>query len=198
MQLSESVGRNTPDLAWYCARTKPKHEHIATASVRERLGLEVFYPRLRVQRVTRRGVVRTVEALFPCYIFIRCSLTKCMTDIQYSIGISTLVHFNATIPTVPDAIIEELQDCFEGEEPMTTGDRIVPGMEVLVAEGALMGMRALVLRVLPAKQRVQVLLSLLGRPTHVEIDRSAVSREQCTLRDLVPILAVPHQESVRV
>ena len=61
-----------------------------------------------------------------------------------------------------------------------------------------MGMRALVLRVLPAKQRVQVLLSLLGRPTHVEIDQSAVTREQCNLRDLVPVLAVPHQESVRV
>ena len=59
------------DFAWYCARTKPKHEHIAAANVRRNLGLEVFHPRLRIERTTRRGLVRNVETLFPCYIFIR-------------------------------------------------------------------------------------------------------------------------------
>lgn len=189
---------NTIDLAWYCARTKPKHEHIAAASVREKLGLEVFYPRLRVERATQRGVVRVVEPLFPCYIFVRCILAQNLNDIQYSIGISTMVHFSTNIPSVPDPIIEELQDCFEGEEPMVTRESIVPGMEVLVAEGAFEGMHALVLRVLPAKQRVQVLLSVLGRPTPVEINRSSVTLGQTNLRDLVPALAVPHRESVRM
>jgi transcriptional antiterminator RfaH len=188
---------NATNLAWYCARTKPKHEHIAAASLRERLGLEVFYPRLRVERVTQRGVVRVVEPLFPCYVFVRCVLAENLTDVQYSVGISTLVHFSTDIPTVPDPIIEELQDCFEGEEPLPAKERIVPGMEVLVAEGAFDGMQARVLRVLPAKQRVQVLLSILGRPTPVEINRNSVTLEQWNLRDLVPVLAVPHQESVR-
>jgi len=189
---------NTTDLAWYCARTKPKHEHIAAASLRERLGLEVFYPRLRVERVTQRGVVRVVEPLFPCYVFARCVLAEKLNEIQYSVGISTVVHFNTNIPTVPDPIIEELRDCFDGEEPLTAREPIVPGMEVLVAEGAFEGMQALVLRVLPAKQRVQVLLSILGRPTPVEINRGSVTREHWNLRDLVPVLAVPHRESVRV
>ena len=189
---------NTIDLAWYCARTKPKHEHIAAGCVRDRLGLEVFYPRLRVERATQRGMVRVVEPLFPCYIFVRCVLAQNLNEIQYSSGISTIVHFSTNIPTVPDPIIEELQDCFKGEEPMTAREAIVPGMEVLVAEGAFEGMHALVLRVLPAKQRVQVLLSLLGRPTPVEINRGSVRLEQSNLRDLVPALAASHRESVRM
>lgn len=189
---------NTIDLAWYCARTKPKHEHIAAACVRDRLGLEVFYPRLRVERATQRGVMRVVEPLFPCYIFVHCVLAQSLNEIQYSSGISTVVHFSTNIPTIPDPIIEELQDCFEGEEPMTAKEAIVPGVEVLVAEGSFEGMHALVLRVLPAKQRVQVLLSVLGRPTPVEINRSSVTLEQSNLRDLVPALAVPHRGSVRV
>ena len=197
-QFPGTTRTNAGDLAWYCARTKPKHEHIAAANVRERLGLEVFYPRLQVERVTRRGVVRIVEALFPCYIFVRCVLAKNLTEIQYSTGISTIVHFNSNVPTVPDAIIEELRGCFEGEEPMTTRDRIVPGMDVVVAEGAFMGMQALVLRVLPARQRIQILLSVLGRPTPVEINRSSVTREEWNLRDLVPVLAAPHQELMRM
>ena len=57
---------------WYCARTQPKHEHIAAAGVARKLDLEVFHPRLRIEKATRRGVVRFVEPLFPCYIFVRC------------------------------------------------------------------------------------------------------------------------------
>src|SRR6266536_1508852 len=29
--------------AWYCARTKPKHEHIVAAGLKRNLGLEVFH-----------------------------------------------------------------------------------------------------------------------------------------------------------
>ena len=41
------------DPAWYCARTKPKHEHIAAANIITKLGLEVFNPRLRMERPTQ-------------------------------------------------------------------------------------------------------------------------------------------------
>src|SRR5262245_8035685 len=92
--------------AWYCARTKPKHEHIAAANLGRNLGLEVFDPRLRFERATRRGVVRTVEPLFPGYVFVRC-LPESLTDIRYVTGISSLVHFGIRIPAVPDVVIEE-------------------------------------------------------------------------------------------
>ena len=95
------------DLAWYCARTKPKHEHIAAANVRRNLGLEVFHPRLRIERATRRGMVRVVEPLFPCYIFVRCAIEKTLNEIRYSNGISSIVHFADRIPTVEDSGIEE-------------------------------------------------------------------------------------------
>src|SRR5215831_9241644 len=91
---------------WYCARTKPKHEHIAAANLSRNLGLEVFNPRLRIERASRRGLIRTVEPLFPCYIFVRCS-AETLNDTRYVTGVSSLVHFGQRIPTVPDSIIEE-------------------------------------------------------------------------------------------
>ena len=69
-------------LAWYCARTKPKHEQIAAANVRKRLNLEVFHPQLRIERATRRGVVRVIEPLFPGYIFVRCAIEEKLNEIQ--------------------------------------------------------------------------------------------------------------------
>jgi transcriptional antiterminator RfaH len=177
------------DTAWYCARTKPKHEHIAAANVRKQLALEVFHPQLLVERATRRGVVRGVEPLFPCYIFVRCVIAESLNEIRYANGISTMVHFAGRIPPVADSVVAELQEWFPAAEPMPTAERLTAGSEVVLAEGAFMGMNATVLRVLPARHRVQVLLEILGRPTMVEVARSAVTSERNTMADLVPLLA---------
>lgn len=181
----------TGPLAWYCARTKPKHEHIAAANLRKNLNLEVFHPRLRIERATRRGVVRANEPLFPCYIFIHCVIEQSLNEIQRTNGIGTVVHFAHRIPTIADAVIEELKECFAGLETMTVEDRISPGDEVLLADGAFAGMRAFVLRVMPARKRIQVLLDVLGRPTPAEIDESSVVLERNAVAELVPILAAP-------
>lgn len=180
--------------AWYCARTKPKHEHIAAANLRRNLRLEVFHPRLRIERATRRGVVRVSEPLFPCYIFVRCVMEQSLNDIQRANGIVTIVHFAHRIPTIADSVIDELRECFAGEETMTVEDRVSPGDEVLLADGAFAGMRAFVLRVMPARKRVQVLLDVLGRPTPAEIDESSVVLERNVLAELVPTLAAPRRE----
>jgi transcriptional antiterminator RfaH len=176
--------------AWYCARTQPKHEHIAAANLSSRLGLEVFNPRLRLERATRRGVVRVIEPLFPCYIFVRCALAERLDSIRYTNGISSLVHFGTRIPTVPDNVIEELRQCFESEEPMAVEDRLAPGSEVTVAEGVFLGARGIVVRTLPARRRVQILLDFLGRTTVAEVDRKSVSVEDRRLADLMPALAL--------
>jgi len=175
--------------AWYCARTKPKHEHIAAANLAKRLGLEVFQPRLRLERATRRGVVRVVEPLFPCYVFVRCAIDERVDDIRHVTGVSSLVHFGGRIPPVPDAVIEELKQCFDDGEPMAVEDRLMAGMEVTVAEGAFLGFHGIVLKVMPAKQRVQILLDILGRSTLTEVDRKTLTVENQCVADLMPSLA---------
>lgn len=181
MQISEA--------AWYCARTKAKHEHIAAANLKKKLGLEVFHPRLRMERATQRGVMRVVEPLFPCYIFVRCRLAESMESIRHSAGISSLVHFGQRIPVVPDGAIEELRQCFETEEPITVEDGLRAGAEVTIAEGAFLGYPAIVVRALPAVRRVQILLDFLGRPTLAEVDRSSLKPVHYRVADRLPLLA---------
>jgi transcriptional antiterminator RfaH len=176
--------------AWYCARTQPKHEHIAAGSVRSRLGLEVFNPRLRIERSTRRGVVRVVEPLFPCYIFIQCDLAEKFDAIRHVTGISSLVRFGHKIPTVPEEVIDELRQCFELDEPMGVEDRLQPGAEVVVGEGPFLGSHGLVVRSLPGRQRVQILLDFLGRTTLAEVERKSITVENRRMADLVPALAM--------
>ncbi len=176
-------------LAWYCARTQPKHEHIAAAGLSKRLGLEVFHPRIRLERATRRGVVRVVEPLFPCYLFVRCQLEEHADAVRYVTGMSSLVRFGDRVPPVADDVVEELRQCFDSEEPLAVEDRLCPGLEVTVARGAFLGSRGVVVRVLPAKERVQILLDFLGRTTLVEVNRGWLSVEDRTMASLMPALA---------
>jgi transcriptional antiterminator RfaH len=177
--------------AWYSARTKPKHEHIAAANLHKQLNLEVFLPRLRLEKLTRRGLVRVVEPLFPSYLFVRCVIEESLNEIQHTSGINKIVHFGGKIPQIPDCIIQELQDCFASDEMITVESHLSPGDEVTVAGGAFAGMNALVLKNLPARKRVQILLDILGRPTPVEVQRDAVMLTKNSLADLAPVLAAP-------
>jgi transcriptional antiterminator RfaH len=174
---------------WYCVRSKPKHEHIAAANLARQPGLEIFCPRLRVERSTRRGVVRILEPLFPGYLFVRCVLEEKLDDLRYANGVGSLVNFGGRIPRVPDDVVDSLRAYFAGEEILSIPDKLQPGAEVIVAGGAFEGMRASVLRVLPARQRVQVLLEILGRPTEVEVERACVTLKQNSVADRVPFMA---------
>jgi transcriptional antiterminator RfaH len=188
-----NCGVNQPrDLGpkWYCARTQPKHEHIAAANLVRKLGLEVFHPRLKLERATRRGTVRVIEPLFPCYLFVRCYLPEHLDELRYTNGISSMVQFGPQIPFVPDETVEELRRCFESEEPMAVEERLFVGTEVVVADGALLGSRGIVVRVLPAKRRVQILLEFLGRTTVTEVDRKSLAVEEQSMADLMPVLAM--------
>jgi transcriptional antiterminator RfaH len=174
---------------WYCVRTKPKHEHIAAANLARQAGLEIFCPRLRVERSTRRGIVRVLEPLFPCYLFVRCVLEEKLDDMRYANGVGSLVNFGGLIPRVPEDVVAGLREYFANEEVVLVRDELLPGAEVVVAEGAFEGMRASVLRVLPARQRVQVLLEILGRPTAVEVERACVTLEGNSLAVRAPFMA---------
>ncbi len=179
----------TTNPAWYGARTKLKHEHIAAANLCKNLDLEVFFPRLRLEKITRRGVMRVLEPLFPCYIFVHCVIEDRINEIQHSAGISSIVHFGSKIPFIPDSIIEELQSCFEIDDIITVESRLSPGDVVTVTDGAFAGMPARVLKNLPAKKRVQILLEILGRRTTVEVGQNAVMQQKISLAEMVPVLA---------
>ena len=188
----------TGEHAWYCLRTQPKHEHIAAASLGKRLGIKTFLPRISLERGTRRGVKRVIEPLFPCYLFVYCELSSQSEAIRYTTGVSGLVHFGTRIPPVPTPVVEELRECFDSEDPLSVADRLRPGAEVVVGEGPFLGARGIVVRLLPARERVQILLEFLGRSTVAEVERRSVLVENSCYADLLPSLATSRREDTMV
>jgi transcriptional antiterminator RfaH len=159
--------------AWFCLRSHPKHEHIASANLKRLPELEVFCPRLRSRKLTRRGPVWMTESLFPNYLFARFELARLLDFVRYTPGVNQVIQFAGQYPVIPDETLEELKQTF-GSEEVQISDLPQEGDKVLIAEQSFFGMEAVVFRVLPAKQRVQVLIEMLGRANKVELPMHAV------------------------
>ena len=158
--------------AWFCVRTLPKHEPVAAAQLRQEAGIEVFLPRIRFQRSTRRGPAWVTEALFQNYLFARFDLLDSLRRVQAARGVRAVVHFGSRWPTVPETVIRELRAAMDDQDLRVVDDSLRAGDTVEIAVGAMRGLEAVVTRVMPARQRAAVLLEFVGRQTMVELDRS--------------------------
>lgn len=162
---------------WFCVRTQPKHEHIAAASLRHNLELEVFLPRIRFKRPTRQGPAWVTEALFVNYLFARFDQDSCLHRVKHARGVRDVVHFGKHWVSIPETVIADLRAAMGAAEVQVISNEFNPGETVEIAGGAFHGLQAVVTRVLPAKERVAVLLDFLGRQTSVELCSSQLVRQ---------------------
>lgn len=168
MELENPQENAGPKLEWFCVRSKPKSEHIAAKHLGD-AGFEVFLPRIRFQKMTRRGRVWFTEALFPGYLFARFDRGASFRHVCATNGVTTIVHFGEEWPTIAPELIAELQSLFGTQCLREIAPELAPGDEVTIASGPFQGLLAVVNQVLPAPQRVRVLLEFLGRQTSVEV-----------------------------
>jgi transcriptional antiterminator RfaH len=154
---------------WFCLRTEPKHEHIAAATLRRQLNVTCFSPRVRFPKATRRGRVWFIEAMFPGYLFARFTYPLLHRRVEHSPGVRGIVHFGDYVATLDPQTMAALQEKTGEEEIITLDPEIKVGQSVRIAEGPFQGLEVVVTRLLPARERVKVLLEFLGRPVETEI-----------------------------
>lgn len=170
-----------PEAKWYCLRSQPKHEHIAAAHLRQCEEIEVFCPRVRIQRSTRRGLVWFTEALFPNYLFARFEMARWHARVRSCQGVSGLVRFGGDVPEVPARALDDLRTYMQDSELRTVSFSIAEGDDVEIVEGPFRGQNGVVKQLLPARERVKVLLEVLGGVTEVNLSLTSVFKEAAIL-----------------
>jgi Transcription antiterminator len=172
-KTSEAVERSS-DAVWACIRTHPKHEHIAAAQLSHVPGVEVFNPQLRLERQTRRGRMRSTESLFVNYLFARFVIETSLERVRHTPSVKTVLHFGQRIATIPDDVIEELRQTLLEHAEVVFTDAPLEGDEVEIYNGPFHGEKGVIVRVLPARERVEILLDVLGRPLPTEFRLSSI------------------------
>lgn len=161
--------------AWYCLRTQTKREHLASKALKQLEGVQAFCPRLRYRKATRRGKIWWVEAMFPGYIFAFFSRRERERNVVHTHGVMKLLKFGDHVPEIPATFIAELiqqmENQNEGEDDMLTlNPTVKEGDEIEVAHGALQGFQGKVVEILPATERVRILVEFLGNQQIIETD----------------------------
>lgn len=159
---------------WYCVKTGTRQEAAATRMLRAELGLEVFCPRIRFKRARVTGVAWVHEAMFPGYLFARFSYPLLHRRIAATSGVARILSFGGRPSVVEDSVIWDLSRHVNDGETVEISSEIREGEEVKIVEGPLIGVRALVSRVLPARERIAILLSMLGEEREIEVPAAAV------------------------
>ena len=168
-----SLTVSSPDLsapAWYCLQTAPKQESKVAILIEREVGVPVYAPKIRFRRNRAGTPIWWTEALFPGYVFARFSFFEAHRQIRALTGVSSIVRFGDRPAALSDELLSALREAVGESDTVEVGGITEPATEVLVIEGPFKGLQLLVTRILPARERIAVLMEFLGMEREIEID----------------------------
>lgn len=148
---------------WYTLRVKPHKDRF----VREWLETQqftLFCPHIQVQPKNPRAAKE--RPYFPGYLFVQADLASLGENaFQWVPGTVGLVSFGGQPAIVPDHLIVEMRQRIERIRARggLAWSELQPGDRVRITGGPFAGYEAIFDAQLPAKERVQVLLSFLSK-----------------------------------
>ncbi len=165
---------------WYALRSKPRKEDAIWRQLRSE-GIEVFYPRLRVNPVNPRS--RKIKPYFPGYMFVNVDLEQTgVSRFQWMPHTLGLVSFGGEPAHVPDNLIIELHKRVAeiAEAGGELFDGLKPGDPVRISSGPFEGYEAIFDARIDGNERVRVLLELLTskRRVPIELPSGAIDKKK--------------------
>lgn len=160
---------------WYVVQTHPHAEAKAQEHLR-RQGFSTYLPQFIKSRRHARKTERVKRPLFPRYMFVLIDSTQQnWHSIRSTIGVSSLIGGETGPVAVRDGVIDALRaredgdGCVRPESP-----RFLPGAAVRVMDGVFAACLGL-FECMSDKERVAVLLDLLGRRVRVVLDAESIT-----------------------
>jgi len=160
---------------WYVVQTHPHAECRAAAHL-ERQGFQPYLPRYLKRRRHARRIETVAAPLFPRYLFVAVDMAvERWRSIQSTFGVSRLVCNGEDPAAVADAVVDGLKrQEQDGLVRLQQRPQFAIGDKVRVLDGVFADCLGL-FDGMSDKQRVSVLLDLLGRKVRILIDDLSVT-----------------------
>ena len=125
---------------------------------------DYYLPRIKVKKLNSN---LGEEVLFPGYVFVNIRLED-YSLIKYTKGIKKVVNFGKNIPRLTDNEINNIKSIEKLSNSLPITTKINIGQEAVVADGPFKGTLVKICS-LPSKERIEVLLAILGSSRRVSI-----------------------------
>jgi transcriptional antiterminator RfaH len=169
--------KKTMTAYWYALQSKPNKED-ALFDQLQLQGLEVFFPRIRVNPVNPRA--KKVKAYFPGYMFVNTDLKEIgISTFQWMPFAKGMVAFDQEPATVPETLINAIRK--RVEQVNAAGGEVFEGLQkgetVFIQDGPFAGYEAIFDLRLSGSERVRVLIKLLSqRQVPIELGAGQIRR----------------------
>jgi transcriptional antiterminator RfaH len=157
---------------WFAAKTHVRHERSTEAYLVENLGINVFLPMIRPPLGQHH-----FEPLFPTYLFCQFDpISENWPSIRSAPGLAYVLGNGSEPVPVCEELILDLKRRVSFWNSGTDKPRFYHGEPVAVISGPFSGFQALFENYLPARQRCQVLIEVLGQLTKVELPAGSIDK----------------------
>ncbi|CAK9886391.1 MAG: Transcription antitermination protein RfaH [Candidatus Erwinia impunctatus] len=135
-----------------------------------------FCPVTSTEKRVKGKICQVAEPLFPNYLFIRFHPEVIhTTTISATRGVSHFVRFGHQLAIVPDQVIAALQNQIHSPTRSCLSDIPAPGDNVLITDGELAGIQA-ILKEQDGETRSILLLKLLNKEVIRSMDNSCFQK----------------------
>ena len=162
--------------SWYLIYAKPRQEQVAYNNL-ERQGYVSYLPKMTIRRRRANEYKEIIEPMFPRYLFISlCADVDNWMPVRSTRGVASLVRFGGYPAKVPDKLIEFIKQKENKYKHVGEAvEALKPGDKVRILDGAWDGYEA-IFEVKSSKERVTLLLDILGSTTRIEVPRELIER----------------------
>lgn len=149
------------EINWFAVHAKPRREHFAATNV-SALGIEILFPRVKVERLVCGTAEQTAKPLFPGYFFARFFPENSFASVKSARGVLQVVSSGRIPIPVDEKVVREIQERVQEDGLVQVHSRgFAPGARVTVQSGPFEGMMGRVERELDDRKRVAIFLETL-------------------------------------
>lgn len=160
--------------SWYVVNTLPHQEARAEANLRQQ-GYRAWLPSIKRSRRHARRIDSVLAPLFPGYLFVELDLEQeTWWSINGTFGVRRLISHGDRPAPVPTGFMDALRHTLDADGLVAVPEPLAPGQKVRILAGPFVDCVGTLL-FLAAKNRVALLLSVLGREVSTMVSRRVVS-----------------------
>jgi transcriptional antiterminator RfaH len=164
------------ELSWFAIHAKPRRESFASKNV-SALGIEVLFPRIKVERPIRGAAQQGTRPLFTGYFFARFCPEHVLESVKAALGVLRVVSSGRVPIPVQEEIVHEIQGRIQEDGLIRIQQQVLaPGTLVSIQSGPFEGMMGRVERELDDHKRVAIFLETLFQ-ARVLIERRWIEAE---------------------
>ena len=160
---------------WYVVRTKAGDEHRANRNLLNQ-EIETFLPLFRGYEYRTGKMIQTIKPLFPNYLFAKLDLGFHYNKVKWTRGVNRILGNREGPVPISEKVVQTIQDRVGRDNLIELEDQIKEGDLVQIKSGPLKDLIGVFQRKMSGKDRVKILLNLIGVDIPVQISKYQIEK----------------------